>query len=203
MYVYIIRIIMNGFLRILVAIGLFLVSPIILISIFIILYEDGSPAIFIQRRYGKKMRVFKLLKIRTMYKTAPNLGTHEVENSHHLKFGSILRKFKIDELPQLLNVVKGDLALIGPRPGLPNQLDLTKARQEYNIFSVNPGITGLSQVLGFDMSNPKTLAKLDSIYISHKNFKLDCLIFLATFSSVFRKKLEAQFNDEIKLLKKE
>jgi len=201
MYVYIIHIIMNFILRIFVAIGLFLVSPIILISIFIILCEDGLPVVFIQRRYGKKMKVFNLIKIRTMYKTAPNLGTHEVENSYYLKFGSILRKFKIDELPQLLNVVKGDLDLIGPRPGLPNQLELRKAREEYNIFSVNPGITGLSQVLGFDMSNPKILAKLDSIYISNKNFKLDILIFLATFSSIFRKKLEKQFNDEIKLLK--
>ena len=192
---------MNFILRIFVAIGLFLVSPIILISIFIILCEDGLPVVFIQRRYGKKMKVFNLIKTRTMYKTAPNLGTHEVENSYYLKFGSILRKFKIDELPQLLNVVKGDLDLIGPRPGLPNQLELRKAREEYNIFSVNPGITGLSQVLGFDMSNPKILAKLDSIYISNKNFKLDILIFLATFSSIFRKKLEKQFNDEIKLLK--
>ena len=80
-----------------------------------------------------------------------------------------------------------DLGLIGPRPGLPNQ-ELTKVREEFNIFSVTPGITGLSQVLGFDMSNPKILAKLDSIYISNKNFKLDLLIFLATFSSIFRKK---------------
>lgn len=159
------------------------------------------PVVFIQKRYGKKMKVFNLIKIRTMHKTAPNLGTHEVENSYYLKFGSILRKFKIDELPQLLNVVKGDLDLIGPRPGLPNQLELRKARKEYNIFSVNPGITGLSQVLGFDMSNPKTLAKLDSIYISNKNFKLDILIFLATFSSIFRKNLERRFSDEIKLLK--
>ena len=192
---------MNVIIRIFVAIGLFLVSPIILLSIFIILCEDGLPAVFIQRRYGKKMKVFNLIKIRTMCKTAPNLGTHEVEDSYYLKFGSFLRKFKIDELPQLLNVVKGDLDLIGPRPGLPNQLELRKAREEFNIFSVNPGITGLSQVLGFDMSNPKILAKVDSIYISNKNFKLDLLIFLATFSSVFRKKLEKQFNDEIKLIK--
>lgn len=191
---------MNIFIKIFVAIGLLILSPIILISIFIILFEDGYPVFFIQERYGKNMKVFKLIKIRTMYKSAPNLGTHEVANNYHLKFGSILRRFKIDELPQLLNVIKGDLVLVGPRPSLPIQTELREVRKEYNIFSVYPGVTGLSQVLGYDMSNPKLLAKLDGIYVLNKNTKLDLMIFFATFSTIYRHKLEVQFKDELKLL---
>ena len=132
-----------------------------------------------------------------MYKDAPNLGTHEVSNLHYLKIGSILRKLKIDELPQVVNYLKGDINLIGPRPGLPNQYELTKYRDENNIFAIVPGISGLSQILGFDMSNPRLLAKVDLLYIRDKSIKLDLLIFVATFFKPFRKKLLGKYQNEI------
>jgi lipopolysaccharide/colanic/teichoic acid biosynthesis glycosyltransferase len=103
-------------------------------------------------------------------------------------------------LPQIYNYLKGDLSLIGPRPGLPNQKELKSYREKYGIFIIKPGITGLSQVLGYDMSNPELLAKIDKIYIKNKALKLDILIFLATFIKYFKLKLEKKFKYEISKL---
>ena len=133
-----------------------------------------------------------------MYLSAPNLGTHEVSSSNYLKVGSILRKLKIDELPQVINFIKGDINLIGPRPGLPSQSDLKKFRLANDIFNTTPGITGLAQVLGYDMSHPEKLAKIDCLYISNKNLKLDLIIFFATFFKSFKKELSVMFLEEIK-----
>ena len=188
---------LNFFLKPLALLGLILLSPLLLISIFFILIEDGFPVFFIQKRLGINKKVFNLYKIRSMYKDAPNLGTHEVSNVHYLKIGSILRKLKIDELPQVVNYLKGDINLIGPRPGLPNQYELTKYRDENNIFAIVPGISGLSQILDFDMSNPRLLAKVDLLYIRDKSIKLDLLIFVATFFKPFRKKLLGKYQNEI------
>ena len=188
---------LNFFLKPLALLGLILLTPLLLISIFFIFIEDGFPVFFIQKRLGINKKVFNLYKIRSMYKDAPNLGTHEVSNVHYLKIGSILRKLKIDELPQVVNYLKGDISLIGPRPGLPNQNELTKYRDENNIFAIVPGISGLAQVLGFDMSNPRLLAKVDLLYIRDKSIKLDLLIFVATFFKPFRKKLLGKYQNEI------
>ena len=188
---------LNFFLKPLALLGLVLLSPLLLISIFFILIEDGFPVFFIQKRLGINKKVFNLYKIRSMYKDAPNLGTHEVSNVHYLKIGSILRKLKIDELPQVVNYLKGDINLIGPRPGLPNQYELTKYRDENNIFAIVPGISGLSQILDFDMSNPRLLAKVDLLYIRDKSIELDLLIFVATFFKPFRKKLLGKYKNDI------
>lgn len=188
---------LNFFLKPLALLGLILLTPLLLISIFFVFIEDGFPVFFIQKRLGINKKVFNLYKIRSMYKDAPNLGTHEVSNVHYLKVGSILRKLKIDELPQVVNYLKGDINLIGPRPGLPNQYELTKYRDENNIFAIVPGISGLSQILGFDMSNPRLLAKVDLLYIRDKSIKLDLLIFVATFFKPFRKKLLDKYQNEI------
>jgi len=188
---------LNFFLKPLALLGLILLTPLLLISIFFVFIEDGFPVFFIQKRLGINKKVFNLYKIRSMYKDAPNLGTHEVSNLHYLKIGSILRKLKIDELPQVVNYLKGDINLIGPRPGLPNQYELTKYRDENNIFAIVPGISGLSQILGFDMSNPRLLAKVDLLYIRDKSIKLDLLIFVATFFNPFRKKLLDKYQNEI------
>ena len=188
---------LNFFLKPLALLGLVLLSPLLLISIFFILIEDGFPVFFIQKRLGINKKVFNLYKIRSMYKDDPNLVTHEVSKVHYLKIGSILRKLKIDELPQVVNYLKGDINLIGPRPGLPNQYELTKYRDENNIFAIVPGISGLSQILDFDMSNPRLLAKVDLLYIRDKSIELDLLIFVATFFKPFRKKLLDKYQDEI------
>lgn len=189
---------MNIILKPLVLIGLILISPIIFISLFLVWLEDGSPVIFVQERLGLSKNKFKILKIRTMHKSAPNLGTHEVANAYYLNIGSIIRRIKIDELPQLVNYLKGELELIGPRPGLPSQVKLKEYRDAYNIFNVKPGITGLAQVLGYDMSKPRALAMIDSLYIKNRSIQLDVKIFFATFFNSYRAALYLSFENEIK-----
>jgi len=172
--------------------GLVVAAPIFfLLSIFIFL-EDGMPIFFIQKRIGLNKKIFKLFKIRTMKNNAPELGTHEVENSYQLKIGVIIRKIKIDELPQLINVIKGDINLVGPRPGLVNQEELTLTRSKKNIYDIKPGITGLAQILGYDMSNPSRLAEIDKIYMANKSYQIDCLILLGTFLAFPRKYLSSK-----------
>ena len=193
----------NLILNVLAGAGLLFLLPIILICIFFILIEDGLPAIFVQERLGKNLKKFNIYKLRTMYRSAPNLGTHEVSSSNYLKVGSILRKLKIDELPQVINFIKGDLNLIGPRPGLPSQAELKKFRLANEVFDITPGITGLAQVLGYNMSNPEKLAKIDKLYIDNKNFKLDLMIFFATFFKSLRKGLSIMFLEEINEIESE
>ena len=189
--------IINNLLKLFAVIGLIILSPIIIISLILILIEDGSPAIFRQDRLGKDKKIFRIYKIRTMYNETQNAGTHEVSKSQYLKVGGLLRKLKIDELPQIFNYIKGDINLIGPRPGLPSQAMLTKYRDGNDIYTVVPGISGLSQVLGFDMSNPKVLADIDKLYLEKKSIRLDITIFIATFFMSFRNKLAIRFENEI------
>ena len=193
---------MNYVMKILVLVGLILISPLIFFSLFLVFIEDGRPAIFAQERFGENKKKFTLYKIRTMNKSVPNLGTHQVNSSNYLYIGAILRKIKIDELPQLINYLKGDLALVGPRPGLLNQIELEECRDLYNIFNVKPGITGFAQILGYDMSNPDLLAKIDSLYIKNKSALLDVKIFFGTFLKPIRSSLLLRFKDEIEEIRK-
>ena len=188
---------LNVLLKIFTLIGLAFLLPVIAISAILILLEDGRPVFFIQKRIGKDLKVFNIYKLRTMYKDTPNLGTHEVKKSNYLKIGFILRFTKVDELPQLLNFIKGELLLIGPRPGLENQLRLKDERLKRNIFSVVPGISGLGQVLGYDMSDPVKLSKIDALYISNRSIQLDFKILIATFFKPMRKSLMLRFRDQL------
>ena len=124
-----------------------------------------------------------------MKNDAPSIGTHEVNKGLYLASSNILRKLKIDELPQLLNVVKGDLNLIGFRPGLINQDKLNHARVKNGVFNYMPGITGLAQVTGYDMSNPEMLGKIEKYYYKNKSPILDFQILVCTFTGAFRLKL--------------
>ena len=191
----------NLILKVLAGICLIAISPLIFISIFFVIIEDGFPAIFVQERLGKNLKIFKIYKIRTMYQNTPNLGTHEVSSSNYLKIGSILRKLKIDELPQVINFIKGDINLIGPRPGLPSQIKLKEFRLKNGIFNMTPGITGLGQVLGYDMSNPEQLSLIDALYIQNKSVKIDLMIFIATFLNLYKTKLSIMFIEEINRIK--
>ncbi len=188
---------MNKILKLFVIFGFILILPAIIFASILIWYEDGRPFIFVQERLGLNKKKFNLYKIRTMKKFTPNLGTHQIEDIHHLKFGSVIRKLKIDELPQLTNYIKGDINLIGPRPGLPNQDELTAFRYKYDVYKVKPGITGLAQVLDYNMSNPELLAMIDSLYIKEKTNKLDITIFIATFIPAFKEKLSNRYNNKI------
>lgn len=194
--------IINFILKLLALVGLAILLPLILLSILAVVLEDGFPVFFVQQRLGKNKKTFNLLKIRTMYVATPNLGTHEIDKDNYLKTGVLLRKLKIDELPQVLNFIKGDINLIGPRPGLPNQTELRDFRSQENIFDIKPGITGLGQVLGYDMSNPSLLSKIDSLYVKNKSVKLDILIFMSTFFRTFKVILYKEFEFKILKLKK-
>lgn len=141
--------------------GLILGAPILIVLILIGFFDTGSP-IFRQERVGKNKKPFILVKFRTMVLDTVSVATHLASSASITPFGRFLRKTKLDELPQLWNVLKGDMSLVGPRPGLFNQEELTAARDAKNVFSVRPGITGEAQVNGIDMSTPEKLAETDA-----------------------------------------
>lgn len=145
---------------------LLLFSPILLFIYIGCLIETGSP-LYVQIRVGQDKRPFKLYKFRTMKRNTPSIASHLVNKNSVLKFGKIIRSLKLDELPQLINVLKGDMSLVGPRPCLFNQEELILEREKYNIFKVKPGITGLAQINGIDMSDPQKLAETDFFMISN------------------------------------
>ena len=116
------------------------------------------------------MEEFTLIKFRTMTIGTESCATHLVDKSRVTKIGKILRKTKLDELPQLWNVLKGDMSLVGPRPCLPSQYELIKIRNKYNLYNYLPGITGLAQIKGIDMSNPILLTQTDLIMMKNLNF---------------------------------
>tara|TARA_B100001059_G_C17624624_1_gene471298 strand:+ start:19 stop:585 length:567 start_codon:yes stop_codon:yes gene_type:complete len=174
-------------------IGLLFVSPLLVVASIFLFLEDGLPVFFKQERVGLNKGLFIIYKIRTMKKNSPQDGTHILGETFTLKVGRVIRKIKLDEFPQLINVIKGDLNLIGPRPGLHNQKELYDARSKNNIFDIKPGISGLSQVLGYDMSDPIKLAEVDGIYIQYRTFNLDLIILMATFFEYPKKYLRNKF----------
>jgi len=177
-------------------IGLIAISPFLLFAALVLMLEDGLPIFFKQDRIGQHLKIFKIIKIRTLKNSTPQISTHELQAKHRLNAGSLIRKIKLDEFPQLFNVIKGELNLVGPRPGLVTQEELLKFRAEREIFQIKPGITGLAQVMGYDMSNPKKLSEIDEIYVLNQSFKVDILIFLATFISFPKKYLSQYFKIE-------
>ncbi len=140
--------------------GLIILLPILIFIFFIGLFDSGSP-LFIQIRVGYDLKSFSLIKFRTMPMSVRSAGTHLIKNIKFSLFGSFLRKTKIDEIPQLLNVLKGDMSLVGPRPCLFNQKRLISERKKRGVYKVRPGITGLAQISGINMKTPTLLAKTD------------------------------------------
>lgn len=142
---------------------------------------SSGPGIFEQERVGQNGKTFICYKFRTMKAGTKQTGTHEMTADAITGIGASLRKTKIDELPQVWNILRGELSLVGPRPGLPVQAKLTEERQANGVFSVLPGITGLAQINGVDMSDPERLARMDAQYIAQRGLLLDLKIVLATF----------------------
>lgn len=140
--------------------GLLFLWPVLLIVTLIGLFDTGSP-IFVQERVGRHKKPFKLIKFRTMSVDTQSVASHLASNASITKLGAFLRKTKIDELPQLINVLKGEMSLVGPRPNLFNQQELIKERDALGVYDVLPGITGLAQVQNIDMSTPALLARTD------------------------------------------
>ena len=141
--------------------GLLFGFPILLAIYIIGLFDTGSP-VFRQERVGRNKKPFILVKFRTMSVDTLSVASHLASTASITKMGVFLRKTKLDELPQLWNVLKGEMSLVGPRPGLFNQEELTAARDSLGVFGVRPGITGLAQVNDIDMSTPELLANTDA-----------------------------------------
>jgi O-antigen biosynthesis protein WbqP len=165
--------------------GLLILSPVILLLLIIGLFDTGSP-IFRQERVGIKQKPFHLLKFRSMHMNTQTVATHLVQVSAITKWGRFLRKSKFDELPQLFNVLMGDMSFVGPRPNLYNQFELIEERGKRGVYSIRPGITGLAQINKIDMSTPHLLAEIDAKMINNLNlwyyFKY---IFLTVFGKGF------------------
>lgn len=150
--------------------GLLLLWPLLLIVTILGFSDTGAP-IFVQERVGRNKKPFKLIKFRTMSVETKSVASHLASNASITKLGAFLRKTKIDELPQLINVVKGEMSLVGPRPNLFNQEDLIKERDALGVYDVLPGVTGLAQVQNIDMSTPELLAKVDKQMIESLTLK--------------------------------
>ncbi|MHB0824774.1 sugar transferase [Stutzerimonas nitrititolerans] len=140
--------------------GLVVGFPVLLVLTIVGLFDTGSP-IFRQVRVGRNQKPFTLVKFRTMKVDTASVATHLASSASITRFGHFLRKTKLDELPQLWNVLKGEMSLVGPRPGLFNQEELSEERAKRGVFDVRPGITGLAQVNEIDMSTPALLAETD------------------------------------------
>lgn len=152
-------------------IGIVALFPVMLLIFLIGLFDTGSP-LFFQLRMGKNKKAFTLVKFRTMHKNSVSKATHLMSKSSVTPLGGFLRKTKLDELPQLFNVVLGDMSLVGPRPNLFNQDELIKYRENLNVYSVRPGITGLAQINEIDMSTPELLANTDAKMIHSLDFAM-------------------------------
>ncbi len=167
--------------------GLILISPIMVSIAIAIKLDSRGPIFFKQKRFGKNKILFYIYKFRTMKINAPNdRPTHLLVNpeTYITKIGRILRKTSLDELPQLINIVKGEMSIIGPRPALWNQENLMMERDKYGVNQITPGLTGWAQINGRDELPIEIKAKLDGEYLSKMSFKFDVLIFLRTIKSV-------------------
>lgn len=145
--------------------GLIVLLPLLLALCLIGLLDTGSP-LFLQRRVGRYQAPFTLIKMRTMRRNAASVATHLADPDAVTRFGRFLRRTKLDELPQLWNVLKGDMSLVGPRPCLFSQEELINERAKRGVFGARPGITGLAQIQGIDMSTPELLAETDARMLS-------------------------------------
>ena len=164
---------------------LFLIPLFIVVSIFI-LVEDGGPILFSQKRVGINYSFFKMYKFRSMKKSTPNVATHLLTNSkkYLLKVGKVIRKLSLDELPNLFNIIKGEMVFIGPRPALYNQDDLMVLRVIMGVDKLKPGITGWAQINGRDEISIDEKVAFDREYLARKSFWFDFKIFLLTVTSV-------------------
>lgn len=166
---------------VLAALGLVLGLPVFLLILLVGFFDSGSP-LFFQTRVGRGQRLFTLVKFRTMRVNTVSVATHLADVSAITRTGHFLRRTKLDELPQLWNVLTGDMSLVGPRPCLPNQTELIAERSKRRVFEARPGITGLAQVRGIDMSTPELLAETDAQMLRGLTFGAYCTYILLTLS---------------------
>lgn len=177
--------------RLLAAICLLLLWPALLIIALAIKLETPGPVFFLQRRIGKNKKEFNIIKFRTMRVDAPrDIPTHLLDQpeAYITRVGKILRKSSLDELPQIINILKGEMSFIGPRPALWNQFDLVEERDKYGANDVTPGLTGWAQVNGRDELPIPVKAEMDGYYVKNMGFWLDVKIFFMTIAGVVTSK---------------
>ena len=165
---------------------LVILSPIFLIVALFILIEDGFPVFFTQKRVGVNYTFFQIYKFRSMKKNTPNVATHLLVNpdQYLLKTGGLIRKLSLDELPNLINIIKGEMVFVGPRPALYNQDVLMTLRVATGVDKLKPGITGWAQINGRDDISIEKKVQLDQEYLQKKSFLFDIEIIIKTFINV-------------------
>ena len=168
--------------------ALIVFSPLLLGVSLISLVTQGLPILIGQQRYGKNGKIFKVLKFRTMKKDAPVVASAEIKKQYITKWGAILRKTSIDELPQFINVLKGDMSIVGPRPLIIQEEEIHKLRTENGIYSVRPGITGWAQINGRDECSDEEKTELDKEYIEKMSLLFDLKILFGTVLPVILRK---------------
>ena len=169
--------------------ALFFLAPVFLTLVIAIKLDSPGPVFFKQKRVGIHQKHFKILKFRTMRTDTPkDMPTHLLQDpdQYITKVGKFLRKTSLDELPQLINIVKGEMSIIGPRPALWNQYDLIEEREKYGANDILPGLTGWAQIHGRDELDIPEKAKLDGYYVENLSFGLDVKCFFGTILSVLR-----------------
>lgn len=183
------NILKNVFDRVMALVGLIVLSPIFLILVIAIKIDSRGPILFKQKRVGIHKTHFNILKFRTMRIDTPkDTPTHLLEypEQYITKVGKFLRKTSLDELPQIINILKGDMAIVGPRPALWNQYDLIEERDKYGANDILPGLTGWAQINGRDELPIDVKAKLDGEYVAKKGFLMDMKCIFGTVVSVVK-----------------
>jgi len=172
--------------RLLAFILLIIISPIFIVLAFVILLEDGFPVFFTQKRVGINYSFFNICKFRSMKKNTPNVATHLLENpdQYLLKIGKFIRKTSLDELPNLINIIKGEMVFVGPRPALYNQDDLMTLRVAIGVDKLKPGITGWAQINGRDDISIEKKVELEQEYMYKRSTLFDIEIIIKTFTNV-------------------
>jgi O-antigen biosynthesis protein WbqP len=172
--------------RLFALVVLIIFSPVFLAVALTIFLEDGSPIFFKQKRVGINYTFFKIYKFRSMKKNTPNVATHLLENpaSYLLRIGGVLRKLSLDELPNLINIIKGEMVFVGPRPALYNQDDLMALRVAVGVDKLKPGITGWAQINGRDEISIEAKVALEREYLERKSVLFDLVILVKTVTSV-------------------
>lgn len=169
--------------------AIIILSPVLLAVAIAIKCDSKGPVLFKQKRVGKDKQHFMIYKFRSMYVDAPaDMPTHMLKDPTAMitKVGAFLRKTSLDELPQLFNIFKGEMAIVGPRPALWNQYDLIAERDKYNANSIRPGLTGWAQINGRDELEIEEKSQLDGYYVAHMSFLMDLKCFFGTFISVLK-----------------
>ena len=172
--------------RLFALILLLILLPLFLLVAISIFIQDGMPIFFKQKRVGVNYTFFNIYKFRSMKKNTPNVATHLLENpeSYLLRIGGVLRKLSLDELPNLINIIKGEMVFVGPRPALYNQDDLMALRVAAGVDKLKPGITGWAQINGRDEISIEAKVALEKQYLERKSVWFDLVIVVRTFTSV-------------------